>query len=222
MQGLYIVATPIGNLGDITVRALEILKTVDLIVCEDTRVTKRLLDHYQIVKPLLSYHQHSDDIRVQKIIRDLQHGKSIAFVTDSGTPGISDPGNKLVAAAIEAKINVVPIPGPSAIAALLSVAGFATDSFIFLGFIPHKKRRQTILKEIAAEDRTVIFYESTHRIVKAMEQLQAYIDPQRRIVIGRELTKMYEELIRGNIETVLKHLKEHEIRGEFVVVVEGK
>lgn len=222
MAVFYVVATPIGNLSDITLRALETLKAVDLIICEDTRITKRLLDHYQIQKPIISYHQHSDIVKVDQIIKELKSGKNVALVSDAGTPGISDPGNKLVEVATKEGIKIVPIPGATALAAALSVAGFATDRFIFLGFIPHKKRRRTLLKEISQEKRTVVFYESCHRIVKALEQLAEYLEPERQIVVGRELTKMYEEIVRGNIKQVLKHFSNKEPKGEFVVVIEGK
>ncbi len=222
MAVFYVVATPIGNLEDITLRALRILKEVDLIACEDTRITKRLLDRYQIDQPVISYHQHSDAVKVNQIIDELKAGKDVALVSEAGTPGISDPGNKLVAAVVAAGIRVVPIPGPTAGAAALSVAGFSTDSFIFLGFIPHKKRRRTLLKEISQEKRTVVFYESPYRIVKALEQLTEYLEPDRQVVVCRELTKMFEEIVRGNIKEVLKQVASKEIKGEFVVVVAGK
>lgn len=219
---LYIVATPIGNLEDVTLRALRILKEVDLIVCEDTRITKRLLDHYQIEKPLLSYHQHSDLVRIEHIINQLKAGKNLALVSDAGTPGISDPGNKLVEIAVDEGIKIVPIPGPTAVITALSVAGMPTDNFIFLGFIPHKKRRQTIFQEIAQEKRTVVFYESCHRIVKTLEQLSSHLAPERQVAVCRELTKMFEEIVRGDINKVLKYFSEKEPKGEFVVVIGGK
>ena len=171
MAILYVVATPIGNLEDITLRALATLKSVDLIVCEDTRMTKRLLDRYEISKPVLSYHQHSDLLKIQHIVDQLKAGKNIALVSDAGTPGICDPGNQLVAAAVKEEIKVVPIPGPSAVAAALSVAGVPTDSFIFYGFLPHKKGRQTIVGQIAENKMTSVFYESPHRILKTLESL---------------------------------------------------
>ncbi|MBN1779101.1 MAG: 16S rRNA (cytidine(1402)-2'-O)-methyltransferase [Candidatus Buchananbacteria bacterium] len=223
MAILYVVATPIGNLEDITLRALETLKSVDLIVCEDTRVTKRLLDRYQINKPVLSYHQHSDLIKIQHIVDQLKNEKNVALVSDAGTPGISDPGNQLVAAAAQAEIKVVPIPGPSAVVSALSVAGVPTDNFIFYGFLPHKKGRQTIIGQIAENKMTSVFYESPHRILKALEQLKDVIsDPGRQIIVCRELTKIYEEVVRGTIDEVFEYFNLKPIKGEFVVVVSGR
>ena len=222
MSTLYIVATPIGNLSDITLRALATLKAVDLIACEDTRLTSRLLNKYEIHKPTISYHQHSSPVKTERIIQELKNGKDIALVSDAGTPGISDPGNQLVAAAAEAGIKVVPIPGPSAIITALSAAGLPTDRFIFFGFIPHKKRRQTTLREIAEQEMTVVFYESSHRIVKALDQLKDLVDLTRRVVVARELTKIYEEIVRGNIEEVYNYFKDKQNKGEFVVILEAK
>ncbi|OGY47141.1 MAG: 16S rRNA (cytidine(1402)-2'-O)-methyltransferase [Candidatus Buchananbacteria bacterium RIFCSPHIGHO2_02_FULL_38_8] len=221
MAVLYVVATPIGNLKDITLRALEILKEVDLIVCEDTRVSNKLLNHYKIDKPTISYHQHSDIVKTDRIIAELKSGKNIALVSDAGTPGISDPGNKLVAAAVAAGIKVIPIPGPSAVAAALSVAGLPTDRFLFLGFLPHKKGRETLIKQIIESKYTIVFYESVHRIIKTLDQLKKF-GLERQVVVCRELTKMFEEVVRGDIEEVLKHFEGKEPKGEFVVVIEGK
>ncbi len=219
MAVLYVVATPIGNLEDITLRALRTLKEVDIIVCEDTRITARLLERYEIKKPLLSYHQHSGPLKIQHIIEQLQRGKSIALVSDAGTPGISDPGNQLVAAAVQAGIKVVPIPGPAAVTSALSVAGISTDNFVFLGFLPHKKGRQTLIKSIAAEERTVIFYESPHRILKTLQSLSEVLVPTRPVIVCRELTKIYEEIVRGGIKEVLDYFTLKPIKGEFVVII---
>ena len=223
MATLYIVATPIGNLEDITFRAVETLMKVDLIACEDTRHTKRLLERYKIITPCISYHQYSKAPQVQKIIQELKAGKNIALVTDAGTPGISDPGNKLVAAvSAYPDITVVAIPGPSALTAAASISGLPTDEFLFLGFLPHKKGRETLFKEINESQRTVIFYESTHRIVKTLERLAEVLPPQRQIAVARELTKQFETIYRGNTQEVLEKLKNDSTKGEFVVIVEGR
>ncbi len=219
MSTLYVVGTPIGNLGDITVRALEILKSVSLIACEDTRVTKRLLGHYEIATPVISYHQHSGATKVDTIIKKLQQGDSVAVVSDAGTPGIADPGGMLVQAAHEAGIKVESVPGPSAIAAALSISGMATDRFLFLGFLPHKKGRQTFIAEVMASEHPVIMYESVHRIQKLLEQfVEAGL--QRQIIVCRELTKKFESLYRGTPQELLEKIPESEIKGEFVVIVD--
>ena len=219
MPNLYIIATPIGNLEDITLRALRVLKETDLILCEDTRHTKRLLSKYKINTPTMSYHQHSKLNKINKIADLLECGKNLALVSDAGTPGISDPGNQLIEYLIENKIDVeiIPIPGPSAVISALSVSGFPTDNFIFLGFVPHKKGRQTFFKNIAEEKRTVAFYESPHRIIKALESMKEYL-PKKEIVICRELTKIYETIYRGKAEDIKKILTPDQIKGEFVVV----
>ena len=217
---LYIVATPIGNLSDITLRALETLKAVDFILCEDTRVTKNLLDHYQISKPLISYHQHSDEKKVKEIKELLEQGKNLALVTDAGTPGISDPGEKLVSSLTMKQCNNVtmtPIPGPSAVITALSISGFKSDRFIFMGFPPHKNKRQKFFKEVADNKYTTVFYESNHRIKKCLDSLKEVLQPEKQIVVCRELTKQFESIYRGTIEEILKmDIKE---KGEFVIVV---
>jgi 16S rRNA (cytidine1402-2'-O)-methyltransferase len=220
MGTLYIIATPIGNLKDITLRALETLKQVDFIACEDTRVTTKLLNRYEIKKPLISYHQHSKLDKIDAIVGKLKEGKNIAQVTDAGTPGISDPGNILVAEAIKNNIDTIPIPGPSALAALISVAGIDMQKFVFLGFPPHKKGRETYFKELAAQKYPVIYYESPYRLLKNLELL-AKLAPEKGVIIGRELTKLFEEIIRGKIENVTKSLsqKKAKIKGELVVIV---
>ena len=278
MATLYIIATPIGNLGDITFRALEILKGVDLVACEDTRQTLKLLNHYQISKPLVSYFQHSKLSKIEYIAGQLAEGKNIALVTDAGTPGISDPGGKLVRelsslfperSIAESKgggsanfypstssgnknlpLKIVPIPGPNAAIAALSVSGFPTDKFIFMGFPPHKKGRNKFFEEVARAEYVVVFYESTHRILKAMEQLSSSLrgaerrsnpadgskdsglprvsdarddkKSERQVVVCRELTKMFESVYRGTAEEILGRLNEdkNNQKGEFVVIIE--
>ncbi len=218
---LYIVATPIGNLGDITLRAIETLKSVDFILCEDTRVTKKLLDHYQITVKTISYHQHSDFKKIKEIMNLLNEGKNLALVTDAGTPGISDPGNMLISDLLKNHINqIIPIPGPSAIVTALSVSGFPTDKFLFLGFPPHKNKRQKFFKEAVAYDFTVAFYESGHRIMKCLKELKEYLDPKKQLLVGRELTKQFETIYRGTIDEIMEQMKEE--RGEFVVIINKK
>jgi 16S rRNA (cytidine1402-2'-O)-methyltransferase len=217
----YIVATPIGNLKDITLRALEILGDADFILCEDTRQTSKLLNHFKISKPLISYFQHSKVAKVEYIISLLKQGKKLALVTDAGTPGISDPGNMLIRQIIDnqVRVNFVPIPGPCAAIAALSVSGFPTDKFIFMGFPPHKKGREKFFKEIAEAKHTIVFYESVHRIIKALEQLKNILGENRQIIVCRELTKQFETIYRGNINEVLESVKNDKIKGEFVIVV---
>ena len=220
MSNLYIIATPIGNLEDITLRALRVIKEVDLILCEDTRHTKRLLDKYEINTPTMSYHQHSKLNKINKIVDLLECGKNLALVSDAGTPGISDPGNKLIEYLVENKIDVkiIPIPGPSAVISALCISGFPTDNFIFLGFVPHKKGRQTFFENLAKEKRTAAFYESPHRIIKTLESMKKYI-PEKEIAVCRELTKIYETTYRGKPDEVAKKIAPDQVKGEFVVVV---
>ncbi|MFA5052152.1 MAG: 16S rRNA (cytidine(1402)-2'-O)-methyltransferase [Patescibacteria group bacterium] len=224
MAKLYVVATPIGNLEDITQRALRILGEVDVIACEDTRHTLEMLNHFNIKKSLISYHQHSEVQKIDQIIALLRSGKNIALVSDAGTPGLSDPGGMLIEAVLQEfgkDVEVVPVPGPTALSAIISVAGMPTDRFLFLGFLPHKKGRQTLFQEIKDSERTVIFYESTHRIIKTLTSLAEILEPERRLVVGRELTKKFETIYRGSAQEVLKQLEAGETRGEFVVVVGG-
>ena len=224
MPTLYIVATPIGNLKDITLRAIEVLRSVDLILCEDTRVTAKLLARYDIQKSLQSYHQHSKLARTEQIFRLLEEGKNIALVSDAGTPGISDPGGMLVEAVAEKfgdDVVVVPIPGANAALAALSVSGFPTDRFIFLGFPPHKKGRKTFFDEVAAREETQVFYESKHRVEKALAELATRLG-DRPIVVARELTKQFETLYRGTAGECLGQLCEDKILGEFVVVLRSR
>jgi 16S rRNA (cytidine1402-2'-O)-methyltransferase len=226
---LYIVATPLGNLGDITLRALEVLKSVPLIACEDTRVSQKLLSHYEIKTKMISYHQHSTASKVDFLLNKLEQVEEMAVITDAGTPGISDPGNLLVEAVVKKFGNaceIIPIPGPSAIIALLSVSGLPTDSFLFLGFVPHKKGKETMLKRIIESKETIIFYESTHRIIKTLQKMKEMMplgaDNNRRMVVGRELTKKFETIYRGTINQVLEKLSMDITKGEFVVILEGK
>lgn len=214
---LYIVATPIGNLQDITLRALEILKSVDVILCEDTRHTRQLADHFGIEKKLISLHQHSSDEKIKAMLSQFEN---IAYVSDAGTPGISDPGGKLVEAAVNLGIEVTPIPGPCAIATALSVSGMPTDKFMFMGFMPHKGRTK-IMESIRDSRVTICFYESPHRILKTLEQLKDYLDENRKVVVGRELTKKFETIYRGNINEVFEQVKKM-VKGEFVVIVSAK
>jgi len=220
---LYVVATPIGNLGDITLRALETLKSIDYIACEDTRVTSKLLNHYSIQKTLISYHQHSELKKIDLIINKLKEGMSIALVTDAGTPGVSDPGNILVAEAIKNDVEIQSIPGPSALGALISIAGIDLQKFLFLGFPPHKKGRETFFKEVIESKYPVIYYESPHRFIKNLELLKL-LECQKRIIIGRELTKVFEQVIRGDVNEILAYFEKNQdkIKGEFVVVIDKK
>ncbi len=217
---LFVVATPIGNLSDMTFRAVEILKSVDLIAAEDTRTSSILLKHYQISKPMMSFHSYSGPGRAGEIIGKISQGVSVALVTDAGTPGISDPGYVLVRDAVQAGIDVVPVPGAAAFVAALSSSGLRTDRFVFEGFLPLKKGRQKKLQQLAAESRTIILYESPHRIEKTLLELSKYFG-ERNCVIGREITKIHETFYRGSFSDILRMLKSSEIRGEFVIVVEG-
>jgi 16S rRNA (cytidine1402-2'-O)-methyltransferase len=223
MSTFYVIATPIGNLEDITLRAIRILKEVDIVLCEDTRVTKRLFEKHGISTPMLSYHAQSGDTKVELILEKIEEGKTIALVTDAGTPGISDPGSLLVSKIKESypDIKIVSIPGASALTAALSISGVPTHEFIFLGFMPHKKGRETTFKEIAESDRTIVFYESTHRILKTLESLTK-ID--KKVTIVREITKIYEEVLQGSAENILKILTEtpEKQKGEFVVIVSSQ
>jgi len=215
---LFVVATPIGNLGDITFRAVETLKYVDIIICEDTRVTKILLDHYVISKPLMVINAHNESRMFGKILETIASGKNCALVSDAGTPCISDPGVRLVNKLISENITVVGIPGVSASIMALSISGLPTDSFLFEGFLPQKKGRQKKLKQLAAEDRTIVMYESTYRIKKLLEELEEYM-PMRKIVVARELTKKFEETWRGTAAQLLQGFEKKNVKGEFVVVL---
>jgi len=222
---LYIVATPLGNLSDITLRALDILKSVPLIACEDTRVSSKLLQSYEIKTKTISHHQHSTPAKIGILLDKLKETGELALITDAGTPGISDPGNYFISEAVKKfgkELEVIAIPGPSAIIAALSISGLPTDKFLFLGFLPHKKGRETIFKRILESEETVVFYESTHRIMKALEKLAEIMPDDRRIVVCRELTKKFETTYRGNAKQILAALKNGITKGEFVVIVAGK
>jgi len=218
---LYLVGTPIGNLEDISLRALRILKEVGLIACEDTRQTQKLLNHYAIEKRTTSYHEHNELTRAAELIMQLEQGQSIALVTDAGMPGISDPGYRLVALAIRHHLTVVPIPGPSAFLSALVASGLPTDSFRFGGYLPAKSgQRRATLESIKESSRTQIFYEAPHRIVAALEDLVDVLGPQRHVVIAREVTKLHEEFLRGKSLEALAELKaRQEIRGEITLLI---
>jgi len=221
MGTLYVVATPIGNLDDLSRRAEEILKTVTLIACEDTRHTKQLLQRFGITTSVTSLHQHSGTAKEQSIVQQLLAGASVALVSDAGTPGVADPGGRLVAAAVQQGIDVVPIPGANAAVTLLSVCGFPTDQFLFLGFLPHKKGRQTALEVIAECEYPVVLYESVHRIEKLFSELQQHGLANRTVVVGRELTKQFETITRGTVAQVAAALSTQPIKGEYVVALAG-
>lgn len=218
---LYIVPTPIGNLKDITLRALEVFKQVDLILAEDTRTTSNLLNHYQITKTLSPYHQHNEHQVFQHLVRQLLEGKNIALVTDAGTPGISDPAFLLVRESIKKGVRVECLPGPTAFVPALVNSGIPSNRFVFEGFIPLKKGRQTLLKKLAVEDRTMIFYESPQRLIKTLQDFIQYFGSGRLCCVSRELTKMFEENKRGTLEEVFNYFKGKTVKGEIVVIVAG-
>jgi 16S rRNA (cytidine1402-2'-O)-methyltransferase len=216
---LSLVATPIGNLKDVTQRALDTLAAADVIACEDTRVTLKLLNAYGIRKPLISVHEHATERKIAEVIAMLKDGKNIAYASDAGTPGVNDPGGKLVEAALKEGIPVEPIPGASALTAAISVCGFPMHDFTYVGFIPHKKGKQTELKAIADRSGATVFFESSHRILKTLEAFKEIVDAKRLLFVGRELTKMHETLYRGTIDEVLERLHTTSLKGEFVVIV---
>ncbi len=226
MAKIYVVATPIGNLEDITLRALSVLASVDFVLCEDTRTTRVLLDRHSISAKTISYHAQSGDGKVDHILELLREGKTLALVSDAGTPGISDPGTPLIARVrkeFEGEVEVVAVPGASAVVSALSISGLSSSEFLFLGFLPHKKGRQTLFREIADAKRTTVFYESPHRIEKTLVSLAESI-PERRVVIAREITKMFEQVVGGTAVEVKDYFLKNtdKVRGEFVVMVEGK
>lgn len=219
---LYIIPTPIGNLQDMTFRAVEVLKQVDVILAEDTRNSARLLNHYQVHTPLTPYHQHNEHKIVDHLVSQLVAGRKMAVVTDAGTPGISDPAFLLIRACIKAGVRVECLPGATAFVPALVNSGIPSNRFVFEGFLPPKKGRQTLLKQLAEEERTMIFYESPVRLVKTLEELITYFGAGRLCCVSRELTKMFEENARGTLEEVCAHFKQKDVKGEIVIVVAGK
>jgi 16S rRNA (cytidine1402-2'-O)-methyltransferase len=219
---LYVVPTPIGNLADITLRALEVLKSVDLVLAEDTRTSGFLLKHYQIYKPLQSFHIFNEHKALQSVIQKLKGGETVALVSDAGTPGISDPGFLLVRECLNNDLTIECLPGATAFVPALVKSGFPTDRFIFEGFLPHKKGRQSMLKELAEEERTIILYESPHRLVKTLEQMLEFFGADRLVSVSREMTKLNEETFTGRIADTLSHFSRKEVKGEIVLVIRGK
>ncbi len=217
---LYLIATPIGNLDDITLRAIKTLKEADLIAAEDTRHTLKLLNHLEISKPMISYHRHNEEFRCEYLIKELKEGKNIALVSDAGTPGISDPGEEIVKECIKEEIKIVPIPGACAMVNALISSGISTKEFCFYGFLPlNKKNRKEKLEEIKNINKTVILYEAPHKIKNTLEYLEKVLDKDRKVVLAREITKIHEEFIRGNIDEILS--KVDNLKGEMVLIIEG-
>ena len=217
---LYVVATPIGNLEDITHRAVRILRESDLIACEDTRQTRKLLDHYGIARPVVSYHEHNEAARAEELADKLREGQTIALVSDAGMPGISDPGYRVIKLAIERGSKVVPIPGPSALVAALVGSGLPTDAFEFLGFLPARSgQRRSAIESLRNARHTVVIYEAPHRIREALEDVAAILGEERPVVVARELTKVHEEFIRGTAGSVLAHVRQHDLKGEITLLI---
>lgn len=219
---LYLIPTPLGNLKDITLRSLEVLQQVDVILCEDTRTSSKLLNHYNIQKPLSPYHQHNEHKIVPHIVEQLRAGKTMALITDAGTPAISDPAFLLVRECIKQDVKVECLPGATAFVPALVNSGIPTNRFVFEGFLPLKKGRQTMMKQLADEERTMIFYESPMRLVKTLEELITYFGPERACSVSRELSKLFEENKRGTLREVADHFKAKTVKGEIVIVVAGK
>jgi len=217
---IYVVSTPIGNLADISLRAIDILKTVDLIACEDTRQTSKLLNRYEIKTKMTPYHDHNKEYKTSSLIEMIRKGKSIALVSDAGTPGISDPGFYLIREAIKNDIKISPIPGPSALTAATVASGMEIDRFLFEGYLPRKKGRLKRLKELAAYKVTIVIFEGPHRVLKSLRDLRDTFG-DRKAAIGRELTKVHEEFVRGNLSDLIANFNEHKPKGEFVILIEG-
>ena len=215
---LFVVGTPIGNLADITYRAIDVLNNVEFIFAEDTRVSKKLLNHYSIDKKIYSYHDYSRDSEVINLINILVDGSNVALISDAGTPTISDPGYRLIRQCIKKGIDVIPIPGPSAVTAALSVAGLPSDSFTFIGFLPQKKGRVKKIEQLNDIENTIIVFESPHRIFKTLNQFLEILG-NRQVVIGRELTKLYEEIIRGNLKEIIQRISDKSLKGEIVIMI---
>ena len=222
MSKLFLVPTPIGNLEDITFRSIRILNEVDLILAEDTRTSGKLLKHFDIKPPMQSFHMHNEHKVLDKMIDKLKMGVKIALISDAGTPGISDPGFLLVRACVEECIDTECLPGATALIPALVQSGFPTDRFVFEGFLPPKKGRQTRLKQWSEETRTIVFYESPHKIVKTLSQLQEFVGADRRLSVSRELSKKFEETVRGTVNELILHFTNKAPKGEFVIVLEGK
>ena len=218
---IYLIPTPIGNLEDITLRAIRLLKKVDLILAEDTRVSIKLLKHFEIGTPLQSFHMHNEHKKVEKVVEQLKNGKTVALISDAGTPGISDPGFLLVREALKEGVEVQCLPGPTALIPALVQSGIPCERFVFEGFLPPKKGRQTRLEQMALETRTQVFYESPHKLLKTLEQLVTYFGADRSIAVVREISKLYESTFRGNAQEGLDFFEAHPPKGEFVIVVEG-
>ncbi|UCG28731.1 MAG: 16S rRNA (cytidine(1402)-2'-O)-methyltransferase [Bacteroidales bacterium] len=221
MSRLYLVPTPIGNIKDITLRSLDILASVELILAENTRKTTHLLRHFKIDKEIQSYHKFNEHKKVHGLVRQIKAGKSMALVTDAGTPSISDPGFLLVRTCLENDIEIECLPGPSAFIPALVNSGLPSDRFCFEGFLPHRKGRTKRLASLADETRTIILYESPHRLIKTLEQLSEYLGDNRSASISRELTKIHEETVRGTIRELISYYKDHTLKGEFVIIVGG-
>lgn len=219
---LYIVPTPIGNLEDITLRAINVLKSVDVVLAEDTRTSGSLLKHLGISKPMHSYHIHNEHQTVSRVVERILKGETMALVSDAGTPAVSDPGFLLVRECIKQNIAVECLPGPTAFVPALVNSGLPSDRFTFEGFLPHKKGRQTRLQNLTSEERTMIFYESPHRLIKALEQFVTFFGADRQVSVARELTKIYEENVRGTLEEVIAYFSEKTIKGEIVIILAGK
>jgi 16S rRNA (cytidine1402-2'-O)-methyltransferase len=219
MPKLILVPTPIGNLKDITYRAVEVLGECDFVICEDTRVSGRLLQHYNIQKKLVSFNIVNEHKLVDKMVKEILHANNVCFISDAGTPAISDPGFLLVRACIELNIEVECLPGPTAFVPALVVSGFPMHNFIFEGFLPHKKGKQTAVKSLIGQEKTVIFYESPHRLINTLTMMAEFLEPERRICVARELSKMFEEIKRGTVADVLAHFSAKEVKGEIVLIV---
>ncbi|MEO9475524.1 MAG: 16S rRNA (cytidine(1402)-2'-O)-methyltransferase [Cyclobacteriaceae bacterium] len=219
---LYLVPTPIGNLGDITYRAVEVLKSVDKILAEDTRTSGVLLKHYSINTPTESFHAFNEHKRTEQIIARIKNGETFALITDAGTPGISDPGFLVVREAVKEGIKVECLPGATAFVPALVKSGFPSDKFVFEGFLPHKKGRQTRFKILAEETRSIVLYESPHRLIKTLGQIGEFLGEDRQVSVSRELTKKFEETVTGSVTEVITYYTEHTVKGEFVMIIEGK
>lgn len=219
---LTIVPTPIGNLEDMTFRAIKVLNEVDFVLAEDTRTSAKLFSHYEISTKLVPYHMQNEHKIVDRIVNEIQNGTNYALISDAGTPGISDPGFLLIRACVENDIEVLCLPGATAFVPALVMSGFPCEKFVYEGFLPHKKGRQTRIQKIAEEDKTVVLYESPHRLTKLLQQLTEFLAPERRVSVSREISKKFEETVRGNASELLQHFTENPVKGEFVVVIEGK